>query len=287
MQIVLTHMKQLLLIFLTPLFQTAHAQQIYGSLSGGYQIILQQDQPPSYMINSHHGITSPWFWRKEKLAFKQISIAKLKFGYELNERLGIEFSGSFLNASKVQEVTLHTSHTLQGSFWRLTPSFVLNLPTESLDFYARIGVGLTGGKIRYNQLYNSDYPANSFTENTLEYEYTGPISVGFNTSLGTRKRINKNIILFAEIEFIYQNFSPDKGYTTRYEFDGQDQLALYDYGRRDTEIEFGEEQALSGYHIKDENIPEKLYKRNYSLSGFAFNIGIRFDLWSKNDDKEE
>jgi len=268
------------------LIQNVNSQRLYGSLTAGYQYILSQDQPPTYIINSHHQITSPWFWRRESLSFKNSLTAKLKIGYELNDIFGLELSGSYFNTSIEQNSSVSTRHVLKGGFWRITPSFVVNVPYEAIDFYTRIGVSMIGGKIRYRQFFQLDSPANSFSKNTLGYEYTGPISIGFNGSVGIRKRINKLISLIVEIEFIYQNFSPNKGHTKSYEFDGEDQLASYEYPRVDTEIDFGEEQAFAGYQIQDKNVPEKLYRRNYSLSGFAFNIGIRFELWSKSESEE-
>lgn len=279
-------MRHLLPILFLLFIDHSFSQRLYIGLSGGYQQVLNQEQPPSYMINSHHGITCPGFWKRQEPSFEHILSTGLNVGYEFNEKVGLEISGSYLKLTSTLQESSYVRKIFKGNFWRITPSFVLRAPTEKIDLYAKIGLSVVGGKILYGLRYEGEYVAYSFEEIMLDYEFTGPASFGFKTAFGGSKKIADFLEVFTEIEFIYQNFSPLKGYTKRYEVDGQDQLELYDYPRRDTEIEFGDEQAFSGYQIKDDNVPERLYRRTFSLSGFALSIGVRFNLFQKVEKQE-
>ncbi len=278
-------MKHLLLIISLIFFHTSFSQKLYGSFSSGYQYVFDQDQPPSYIINWFHQISSPGFWKKEDPSFKHVSNTGVGLGYEINEKFGFELTGFYLRSKLVQHRTPNTTRTFRGDFWRVTPSFKLSASNEKLDVYTRIGLSVIGGQIMYSLKYEGYDSANSFEEIKLDYEFTGPASLGFNATLGAKKEINEHIGVFAEIQFLYQGFSPKKGYTNRYEYNGEDHLTLYDYQIGDTEIDFGEEQVFSVYQTQEENVPDKLYRRTYFLSGIAFNIGVRFNLWSKNKDE--
>lgn len=275
-------MKYLFLVVTIFMLQIARSQSFYGSASAGYQYILNQYQAPSLLTNSYHQISSPWFWGNQNFEFEHMLTADVSFGYFFNDNIGIEVSGSYLKPKTLTSFDGFTSKEFLGNFWRVNPKLVLQVPIKSFDLFTKIGGTIGSGKILFRQEFQNDGSLSlSYDVQTMAYEYTEALSFGFSASIGVSKSISKHIELFSEIQLIHHTFSPTKGKMTEYTFGDIDGIEQYEYDSYFSEIEFGNESESYYWNSEDTSQPQKLYKRNYSLSGIGINLGIKITLWSK------
>ncbi len=252
------------------------SQHIYGSISGGHQFVVNNEQTPSFMVNTFHQISQPWFLRKENVAFNRVTNFDLSFGYQFKKNIGFEITGSFLKPARYVTSENAIARELSGIFFRINPRFIIGVNLNKIQLYSKLGFIIGCGKITYSQY---------FMNNTLEYEYCGGTSYGFNGYIGISVPINKRLAFFAELQAVSQSFSPKRGKTLVNINDGEDQLANYEFSSYDTQIEFSstEEMYLSP---PDAYRPQKLYKRNFSLSGYGITIGMKFILWNGEKGEE-
>lgn len=280
-------MKYLLIFitFTTSLF--SWSQQIYGSLSGGYLFSSQIEQPPSYIVNTIHQISYPWFWREENFAFKSAVHADLSFGQMITDNIGYDLSGSYLKPQSVSDNSEYGKRILSGDFFQSSLKIVLNLPFKKFDLYSKIGVNMAFGKLNYYQTFLDNIPTTSQVgESILTYQYEENVSLGFNGALGLNFKLNKHLSIFSEITFISQTYSPKKGEIIEF-FDGTNQVNFAESKPYYNQIEFGEESEWYYYNSVDNSVPQKLYKRSYALGGCGLTLGIKFIIWSKNKDDNE
>ncbi|PHR42445.1 MAG: hypothetical protein COA32_17500 [Fluviicola sp.] len=279
-QFVLTYMKNLAILIALLICQVSWTQNIYGSVSGGYQRIIQSTQPPSYIVNTYHQISYPWFTRLEGLSFSDAVSTVLSFGHLLTENIGYELTGSYLKPLTVIEENGYTEHQFSGRFFRTSFKIVLSIPIQKFDLYSKLGVNYTIGKLYYYQrLYNKGEMPLSFEESTLKYEYTNGSRLGYNLALGTSFNFNERLSVFTEIYAIYQPFEPSKGQRIEQTTDGISEMQYADEPYF-SQIQFGAE-SMSYYYSEDKSQPQKLYKRNYSLGGVGINLGVKFILFEK------
>ncbi len=275
-------MRYAILTFVLSLTTFGWSQNFYGSLSGGYQYILSTDQPPSIIVNEFHQISSPWFRNLVDYQFEHAFSANASLGYVFNSNFGVELTGSFLKPQAVINDDPYTNRTFSMDFWRVSPKFVVHVPTKSFLVSTKIGPNFGYGKATYFQEFTNNGEMNlSPDHSTLEYEYTAPISYGFNASVGVSKLVAKRLIVFADLEFVHQNFSPTKGKMTQFTMGDENYLEEYDYAPYYSEIEFGDETDSPNWGSPNPEVAQKQYKRNYSLSGVGVQVGVKFVIWRK------
>lgn len=277
-------MRKLLFLIALSTGQFTWTQHMYGSVSGGYQRILHSSQPSSYIVNTYHQISYPWFTRLEDPSFTDAISTDLSFGHLLTKNIGYELMGSYLKPLTVIDDNGYSEHQFSGRFFRMSFKLVLSVPINKFDLYSKLGVNYSIGKLYYYQrLYNKGEMALSFEESTLKYEYTDGAKLGYNLALGTSFKFNERLSVFAEIYAIYQSFEPRKGQRIEQTNDGVTQMQHAD-DPYFSQIQFGDE-SNSYYYSEDKSQPQKLYKRNYSLGGIGINLGIKFIIFTKK--KEE
>lgn len=278
-------MKYLPFLVTLLLCKISWSQSFYGSASAGYQYILNQDQAPSILTNSYHQISSPWFWGNQNFEFEHMLTSDVSLGYFFNDHMGIEMSGSYLKPKSLTSFDGLTSKEFLGNFWRVNPKLVLQVPIKSFNFFTKIGGTIGSGKILFRQEFQNDGSLNlTYDEQTMSYEYKEALSFGFSASIGVSKSISKNIELFSEIQLIHHTFSPTKGKMTEYTLGDINGIEEYEYDPYFSEIEFGNESESYHWNSEDTSQPQKLYRRNYSLSGIGISLGIKFTLWSKQQE---
>lgn len=274
----------LLLIFFLSFF--SWSQQFYGSISGGYQVIAKNEQPPSPIVNTYHQIVHPWFWGTEDYSFSQATFYNVSLGHIMRRNIGYEITGTSILPVYRESANDLVTKSFHGTFFRLNPKVVLISDLEKIQLLSKVGFLVGFGKANYYQTFRNDGTFNlGFTEATMKYEYTGSQSFGFTGSFGVSGKITKRISLFAEIVAVYQTFSPTKGKMTEHTMDGQDQLTLYNWDQYQTEIEFGDQSEAQNWTSSDVSNPQKLHKRSYSLSGCGVNFGVKFTFWTKKNVK--
>jgi hypothetical protein len=255
---------------------------LIGSFSAGYHYVLPNDKSPSFIVNSFHQVSNPWFWNLEDYSFKQLLSADVSLGYEFQNNLGFELAGSYIQPLALHSNDEYTTRTFEGKFWRINPKISFKVPFNTCAVYSKIGLAIGSGKISYMQHFKNNGDWNlGFNEALLEYEYLGPISLGFTGSIGINKSVSNRIAIFSEIQFTSQSFSPNKGKMAVYKIDANDDLAEHEFEPYHSEIEFGDQSDSYTLNPTDKNQPQKLYKHSYSLNGIGISIGVNVTLWEK------
>jgi hypothetical protein len=275
-------MKYGILLIAVCLMQSAKAQSLYGSISAGYHSILNSEQPPSFLTNSYHQISSPWFWSQEDFEFQHVLTTDVSAGYFFNEKVGVELSAVYVKPRSLFSNDGFTRKELSGNFWRINPKFVLNIPVRDFNLFTKIGGVIGTGRTVFRQEFQNDGSLNlTYNQQSLVYEYTERPSFGFTASLGVSKAISKRVELFSEIQLTHHVFSPIEGKMTEYTFDDINALDEYEYDPYFSQIEFGNESEWYFWNSDDTSQPQKLYRRSYSLASIGIVCGVKFTLWKK------
>ncbi|MDG1333971.1 MAG: hypothetical protein P8P74_16660 [Crocinitomicaceae bacterium] len=278
-------MKYATLIVTIISFQFGWAQSIYGSVSGGYQRLLQSTQQASHIVNTYHQISTPSFWREEDFAFKDALCIDLSFGHMFDKYIGYELTGSYFRPFAVHDNDDYTTREFSGKFFRGNANIVLNIPLKKVDLYAKVGLSFAAGKSYYYQQFNNNgFAPLSYEEATLKYEYSKGSALGYGFALGADFTVNDRISLFTEVYSINQPFNPRIGKRTEQTSDGVD-LMEYNTDPYFSEIEFGDESEWQNYNSQDKEQAQKLYKRYYSLGGVGIRLGVKFVLWEKQQEE--
>lgn len=280
-------MKYIFFLSIFVLHQFTWSQKLIGSFSASYHYVLPNEQSPSFIVNSFHQVSNPWFWNLEEYSFKQLFNLDIGLGYEFHNNLGIEITGSYLQPIRLHSNDEFTTRTFEGKFWRINPKISIKVPFKTCAVYSKIGLTIGSGKISYMQHFKNNGDWNlGFNEALLEYEYEGPISLGFNGSIGINKSVSHRIVIFSEIQFTSQSFSPNKGNMVVYKIDANDDLAEHEFEPYHSEIEFGDQSESNMLNPTDKNQAQKLYKHTYSLDGIGISIGVFVTLWEKKKVEE-
>lgn len=283
-QFVLTHMKILPFIIALLICQVSWTQNIYGSVSGGYQRVVQESQPPLRIVNSSHTLADPWFTKPVYLSFSEVLRTDLNLGHFLTKNLGYELSGSYLKP--LTEITDdgYTNSQLSGRFYQASFKVILSKKINRFDVYAKMGVNFAKGIMYYDQkVYGLDYQVHGRNEARSIYEYSDGAQWGFNSALGFSFNLNHRLSVFSEVYAIYQPFEPERGQMTHLTYDDENMMQ-YDNDPYSSEIQFVEESNSYYYDIGETSQPEKMYKRSYSLGGIGINLGVKVILFAKKEE---
>lgn len=283
-QFVLTYMKILSFLIALLICQVSWTQNIYGSVSGGYQRIVQEAQPPLRVVNSSHTLADPWFNKPVYLSFSEALRTDLNFGHFFTKNVGYELSGSYLKPFTEITDDSYTSSQLSGRFYQASFKVILSKKINRFDVYAKMGVNFAKGIMYYDQkVYSLDYEIHGRNEARLVYEYSNGAQWGFNSALGFSFNLNSRLSVYSEVNVMYQPFEPERGQMTHLTYDDENMMQYYD-DPFNSEIQFVEEVYTYDYDVDETSQPEKMYKRSYSLDGIGINLGVKFILFA---DKEE
>jgi hypothetical protein len=273
-------MKLLTFLFVLGISLVSWSQSIYGSVSNTYSFVQQNDhQAPSQIINSYPLIWYNSLYRTEGYTFKQLNRSELSFGHMLNSNFGYELSLAYLKPTTITDKSENIIRTLEGDFVQGLAKFILNVPLDRFDIYTKIGVNVITGSLKFNQ----SLDVNTANELLWNYKYYDNFSLGFNASIGLNYRISDRFSLFTELSLLSQSFSPKKGEVTRFSISGVNQLDQLNESPYFSQIEFGDEYQYDEVNPNNtnNNNPQKLYRRNYTLGGYGLTIGAKYVLWEK------
>lgn len=275
-------MKILFTFFTLSMSLISWSQQIYGSLSSGFLLNSNNNQSPSYIVNTIHQVSLPWFWRPENYAFNNSVHTDLNFGHQLTEQIGYELSFSYLKPNSVSENMSYGQKIMSGDFFQSAAKLMLTFPLKRIDLYTKIGINTVKGKMTYLQtIEDGNFNSLGTATASLTYTYSSPISIGFNGAIGVNVPFSKKFSFFSEVRYIHQAFTPKKGKMTGYIYNGSDLIANNDFPTYYAFIEFGKESEWQNYNSGDNSKPQKLYEHSYALGGLDFTAGLRYVLWSK------
>ena len=130
-------MKILLLLLTLLISPFTWSQQIYGSLSSGFLLNSNNNQSPSYIVNTIHQVSLPWFWRPENYAFKNSVHTDINFGHQLTEQIGYELSFSYLKPNSVSDNMSYGQKIMSGDFFQSAAKLMLTFPLKKIDLYLK------------------------------------------------------------------------------------------------------------------------------------------------------
>jgi hypothetical protein len=275
-------MKNILLFLTLSTSLFSKAQHIYGSISGGYLLNASNNQAPSYIVNTYHQISLPWFWRQENYAFKNSLHTDLNFGHLITEQIGYELSFSYLKPNSVSDNFSFGQKIMSGAFFQSAAKLILSVPLKKFDLYAKLGLNIVKGNMSYLQtIEDGNFNSLGTSTASLTYTYTSPVSLGYNGAIGVNVPVSKRFSFFTEVRYFNQTFSPKMGKMTSFSYNGSDLLANNDFQPYYAQIEFGSESEWLNYNSTDNSKPQKLYARSYALGGLDFTVGLKYLLWSR------
>ena len=137
-------MKNILLFLTLGTSLFSRAQHIYGSISGGYLLNAGNDQAPSYIVNTYHQISLPWFWRQENYAFKNSLHTDLNFGHLITEQIGYELSFSYLKPNSVSDNFSYGQKIMSGAFFQSAAKLIFLSPLQAIVPKAMQAILLVG-----------------------------------------------------------------------------------------------------------------------------------------------
>jgi hypothetical protein len=281
-------MKSILFLSIITTSLFSRSQNIYGSISGGYLYNSKNDQPTTYIVNTYHQISLPWFWRQEDYSFKNSLHVDFRLGHMVTKNFGYELSGGYLKPISVSDNNEFGKRIMNGNFIQTSGKVILSIPVKQFDIYTKLGLNMALGKMTYLQtIDDGNFNSSGISVASLEYEYKGPLSLGFNGTLGMNIPISRKLSFFTEVGFSSQVFSPKNGKMIAYSINGTDQLANNDYDPYYSQIEFGDDSEWYYWNSDDPSQAQKLYKRNYSLGGYGLTVGFKFILWTKKKGESE
>lgn len=274
-------MKKLFLVIILLSGINVYGQEVYVGVSAGYSYLPQQNNYPKLLVNNYHSIIVPWMFVSEKISFKHVFLTELTLGHELKSGLGYEVAGAFLKPQKVSLKYDLVEKNMTARSFRVNPRITLNHEFNKLTFISKFGVIVGFGRLTYSQYFQNNNSFNlGFEESTLVYQYKTDPFLGFNASIGVKREITPRVSWFAELSGVYQSLDLNSGKMIEHTLDDSNQLELYDWNMFNSQIEFGDEQDFATFTPMGNDRPQKISKQKFSLSGFGFNLGIRFTLWN-------
>jgi len=202
-------------------------------------------------------------------------------GYMFNKNIGAEAGISYLIGGKFEDNESSTSfytttynsvqsHSLSAKMFQFNPAIVLTPGFKTINPYAKFGVLITSGSIKYNTYTNNN--GSSITDQTQKL--SGGIGFGITASIGALYTLSKKTSLFAEITSINAAFAPNKGEITKYNYNGIDQLPTMTVSQK--EIIFQNHYIQNNSPSTSE--PSTALKQRYPMSSIGINIGLRINI---------
>lgn len=212
-------------------------------------------------------------------------------GYMVNKNVGAELGISYLiggkttaNSSSSYSSYYSTSTTtkLSANMFRINPSFVLTAGFEKLNPYAKFGVIIGTGSIKYEYEETTTASSSSSKSSSDVTKYTnklnGGLALGTNASIGVNYSLTDNISLFGELALTNLSYAPTKGEKTDISSTDADRITdltlskNVDYVDKTTTI-------VNKTSSKDNtSTTQQELKQKYSFGSFGLNIGVKIKL---------
>lgn len=258
------------------------SQNIYGSISGGYQFGVGKQNLEHHIVSDFIDPYSPWQWQQVDLSLGKGALTNFTIGYDFKQPYGVSLSGSYLfgaefssKATKYDNITYERK--LSATMIRINPSFRMYVGENRFRTYADVGFILGIGKVNFNY--------SGYTEDTtvIEYNYIyyGGLSYGASARFGLEYNLLKRLLLFCEFNFISQAYAPEKGYLTKHVSNNVDMTSSAQLYPSSSEIIFVEELQTDPTISPVPNEPAVRAKHSYPFHSYGFNIGVKFILWTK------
>jgi hypothetical protein len=262
---------------ITTMLSTGSYGQLFTNLNIGYGLGKSTSNLPFWGFHNYtqNSVTS---YTEEQIF---LSLGKgLNFGATIgnmfNEHVGAELGFNYLmgGKSKASDEYMNgakTDYVLMARMGRVIPAVVIAAGGEKIDPYAKFGVVISLGSVKYEIEDN-----NNGNVSIDKWCYSGCVALGFMGAVGAKFPLSNNMRLFAEINTINLSYAPKKGELKESTVNGEDRLP--DLSTREKEIEFVDQITYDyeGGNQSDSD-PTQILKQKFPLGSVGINLGL--EIW--------
>lgn len=205
-------------------------------------------------------------------------------GYKFNENLILDLNMIYLAGTKFETFNRETYEDIsyssideqinttysRGLF--INPSVIFSAGFGKGAPYARFGILVASPKIIRDEHSYSNSDGERI--NDVRWEYSGGVSMGYQTAIGMNWRITDRLDFYTETSFVSMTFYAKKGVMTENILDGVDYLDQLVLASR--EIEFLKEYDPTTPY--DPNKPLVQPREARAFSYISAQVGVRFTL---------
>lgn len=248
-----------------------HAQGVYMNLNAGYGMKSSAMNMDYFNFYNYTSSTN-----SSTTEYIGVSLGKGlnvggAFGYMFNDNVGAELGLNYLLGGKSKATDEYkdgkTEYALSSNMLRINPSFMVATTTGKVNPYAKFGVVIGLGSVKYRVEDNDDGRLTNITS-----KYSGGIATGLSGAFGANFWMSDMLSIFAELSMINMSYAPSKGELTEIEVDGKDILSTLNTKQK--EIEFVKERTQTSTPTPDSQ-PRVELKQKMPFGSFGLNFGVR------------
>ncbi len=262
------------LVILALWAQNVSAQNFFVSAQSGYALGASQQSLSMLDYQSYSVFTGISERNQIYLSLGKGFNAGLSCGYNFNNNVALNLGVSYLIGSKTEAHQTFSSsiydYSMSAKMLRLIPSISISTDFERLDVYARVGVIIGFGNVKFD---SKQFSGQNIEESTLILN--GGPAFGINSGIGTLFSISDKLSLFGEIDMMNMAYSPNKGIMTNSTYNGIDQLPTLTTNEK--ELEFLDSYTETDNSDQDA-IPQKFPKCKLPFGSIGLNIGLRINF---------
>jgi hypothetical protein len=193
------------------------------------------------------------------------------FGYMFNKNVGAELGVSYLigGKTKARDISPNsiTDYTLTSNMFRINPSLIIASGFEKLNPYAKFGLVVGFGSVKYGYTDNNDGDI-EVRKRTLN----GGAAIGLTSALGLMYDLSSKLSLFGELNMVNLSYAPTKGEYTEATYNGIDELPGMTTRERSSDF-------LNKYTYTNpplDSQPKQELKEKLPFGSLGLNIGLCF-----------
>ncbi|MCX6226595.1 MAG: outer membrane beta-barrel protein, partial [Bacteroidia bacterium] len=201
-----------------------YSQGIYAKINAGYGLNMGSQRINYFNFTNFSIDTVSSTKEQVNTSLGKGFVVEGAVGYMFNKNIGAEIGISYLLGAKTKtnQVLYGTlrNNSLSANMLRLNPSLVISCGFDKINPYARFGLIVGFGKIRYED----DYTSSGGIVVSEKMEFNGGIAWGLTAGAGASFNISKMLALFGEINMVNLSYAPTHGKLTESTFHGTDRL---------------------------------------------------------------
>ncbi|MFH0761046.1 MAG: outer membrane beta-barrel protein [Bacteroidota bacterium] len=249
------------------------AQGIYAKINAGYGLKMSSQNINYFHFINYTVDTVSSSYERVKTSLGKGFIFEGAVGYMFNKNIGAELGTSFhLGAKTKTEQTLYGSernNCLSANMLRINPAVVISCGFDKINPYAKFGLIVGFGKIRYED----DYTSSAGMVVSEKMELNGGAAFGLSAGIGVTYNISKMLLWFGEINTATLSYAPTRGLLTESIFDGTDRLA--DITTSVKRIEFVDSYTTGLNYPYVDTAPRKELKESFPFGSAGICVGIK------------
>jgi hypothetical protein len=196
-------------------------------------------------------------------------------GYMFNKNIGAELGISYLMGGKSKAKDSYsggtTDYTLSSKMLRINPCLVLTAGLEKINPYARFGLVIGKGSVKYEYNDNDDGDISIY-----KMKLDGGMALGLTAAIGATYSLNDKMSLFGELNMVNLSYAPKQGEITEATYNGIDELP--NMTTSDKKIDFVDSYTEQFETNPPDSEPTQMLKYKLPYGSFGINFGVRFAL---------